>query len=160
MYIRKAVSQDLSRIAEILVFVKRMNYRRIFQDDAVSFGVLQVLPVAEEYGASEILGHIWVYDDGFVKGLIHIEGEQIRELYVDSFFENQGIGAELIEFAKREFGAAKLWVLEKNTDAIRFYEAHGFHRTGTKKREEGTDEYILLMEREAGLDISFYENII
>jgi putative acetyltransferase len=45
MYIRKAVSQDLSRIAEILVFVKRMNYRRTFQDDAVSFGVLQVLPV-------------------------------------------------------------------------------------------------------------------
>lgn len=90
MDIRKAAIQDLSRIAEILVFVKRMNYRRIFQDDAVSFGVLQVLSVAEEYADPEILEHIWVYDDGFVKGLIHIEGKQIRELYVDSFFENQG----------------------------------------------------------------------
>ena len=30
MNIRKAAIQDLSRIAEILVFVKRMNYRRIF----------------------------------------------------------------------------------------------------------------------------------
>ena len=56
--------------------------------------------MAEEYADPEILEHIWVYDDGFVKGLIHIEGKQIRELYVDSFFENQGIGAELIEFAK------------------------------------------------------------
>ena len=73
MNIRKAAIQDLSRIAEILVFVKRMNYRRIFQDDAVSFGVLQVLSVAEEYADPEILEHIWVYDDGFVKGLIHIE---------------------------------------------------------------------------------------
>lgn len=147
MNIRKATIQDLSRIAEILVFVKRMNYRRIFQDDAASFGVLQVLSVAEEYAAPEILGHIWVYDDGFVKGLIHIEGKQIRELYVDSFFENQGIGAELIEFAKREFGAASLWVLEKNTGAIRFYEAHGFRRTDTRKLEEGTAEYIMMMER-------------
>ncbi len=147
MNIRKAAIQDLSRIAEILVFVKRMNYRRIFQDDAVSFGVLQVLPVAEEYADPEILEHIWVYDDGFVKGLIHIEGKQIRELYVDSFFENQGIGAELIEFAKREFGAASLWVLEKNTGAIRFYEAHGFRRTDTRKLEEGTAEYIVMMER-------------
>lgn len=147
MNIRKATIQDLSRIAEILVFVKRMNYRRIFQDDAVSFGVLQVLSVAEEYAAPEILGHIWVYDDGFVKGLIHIEGKQIRELYVDSFFENRGIGAELIEFAKREFEAASLWVLEKNTGAIRFYEAHGFHLTDTRKLEEGTAEYIVMMER-------------
>ena len=147
MDIRKAAIQDLSRIAEILVFVKRMNYRRIFQDDAVSFGVLQVLPVAEEYADPEILDHIWVYDDGFVKGLIHIEGKQIRELYVDSFFENQGIGAELIEFAKREFGAASLWVLEKNTGAIRCYEAHGFRRADMRKLEEGTAEYIVLMER-------------
>ena len=147
MNIRKAAIQDLSRIAEILVFVKRMNYRRIFQDDAVSFGVLQVLSVAEEYADPEILEHIWVYDDGFVKGLIHREGKQIRELYVDSFFENQGIGAELIEFAKREFGAASLWVLEKNTGAIRFYEAHGFRRTDTRKLEEGTAEYIVMMER-------------
>ena len=79
MNIRKAAIQDLSRIAEILVFVKRMNYRRIFQDDAVSFGVLQVLTVAEEYADPEILDHIWLYDDGCVKGLNHIEGKHIRQ---------------------------------------------------------------------------------
>ena len=46
--IRKATIEDISRIAEILVFVKRMNYRSIFHDDSVSFGEIQVLPVAEE----------------------------------------------------------------------------------------------------------------
>ena len=101
--IRKAAIQDLSRIAEILVFVKRVNFRPIFKNDAYSFGELQVLSVAEEYAAPDILGHIWVYDDGIVKGMIHIEGKEIRELYVDSFFQNQGVGAELIEFAKNEF---------------------------------------------------------
>ena len=51
MNIRRAAVQDLSRIAEILVFVKRISFRPIFQNDAYSFGELQVLSVAEEYGA-------------------------------------------------------------------------------------------------------------
>lgn len=144
--IRKAAIQDLSRIAEILVFVKRVNFRPIFKNDAYSFGELQVLSVAEEYAAPDILGHIWVYDDGIVKGMIHIEGKEIRELYVDSFFQNQGVGAELIEFAKSEFSVRFLWAIEKNVDAIRFYERHGFHRTETKKFEEGTTEYLILLE--------------
>lgn len=71
--IRKAEKKDLSRIAEILVFDKRMNYRSIFKNDDYSFHVLQVLDVAKEYAQPEILDHIFVYDDGIVKGLIHLE---------------------------------------------------------------------------------------
>ena len=119
--IRKAVSHDVSRIAEILVFVKRIKYRPIFQDDDYSFGKLQVLPVAAEYSGQEILDHIWVYDDhGIVKGFIHIEGKEIKELYVDYFFQNLRIGSELIEFARKEYDVRFLWAIEKNTDAIRF----------------------------------------
>lgn len=44
--IRKATLQDVSRIAEILIFTKRMNYRFIFRNDKVSFGEMQVLPLA------------------------------------------------------------------------------------------------------------------
>lgn len=147
MNIRKATVRDLSRIAETLVFVKRIKYRPIFKNDDYSFNELQVIAVAEEYAAPEILDHIWVYDDGIVKGMIHIENEEIRELYVDYFFQNQGVGAKLIEFAKSEFHVRFLWALEKNVDAIRFYERHGFHRTDTKKFEEGTTEYLILLER-------------
>ena len=42
--IRRAAVEDASRIAEILVFTKRMNYRKIFQNDKVSFGEIQVYP--------------------------------------------------------------------------------------------------------------------
>lgn len=146
MNIRKASVQDISRIAEILVFVKRINFRPIFQDDSFSFGELQVLSVAKEYAAPEILDNIWVYDDGIVKGLIHIEGTEIKELYVDSFFQGQGIGAKLIEFAKSAFSVKFLWAIEKNTGAIRFYERHGFHKTDTKKLEEGTEEYLIMLK--------------
>lgn len=147
MEIRKVTAQDVSRIAEILVFVKRMNYRRIFQDDPYSFGVLQVLPVAEKYAAPSLLEHIWVYDDGIVKGMIHIEGEEIKELYVDSFFQGQGIGAKLIEFAKVKYSVKFLWTIEQNQGAVRFYERHGFHKTQTKRLEPGTTVSLILLER-------------
>ena len=146
--IRKATECDLSRIAEILVFVKRIKFRPIFQDDDYSFGELQVIPVAKEYGKPEILDHIWIYDDGIVKGLIRIEGREIVELYIDYFFQNQGIGSALIEFAKASFPVAFLWAIEKNVDAIRFYRRHGFELTDTKKFEEGTTEYLVMMERQ------------
>jgi GNAT superfamily N-acetyltransferase len=143
MKIRKATAQDLSRIAEILVFVKRIKFRPIFKNDAYSFGELQVLSVAKEYGDPVILNHIWVYDDGIVKGMIRVEEEEIRELYVDYFFQNQRIGAELIKFAKNRFSVRFLWAIEKNIDAIRFYERHGFYKTDIRKLEEGTTEYLV-----------------
>ena len=107
-----------------------------------------MIPVAEQYSNPEILENIWVYEeDGIVKGLIHIENNEVMELYVDFFFQGQGIGSELIEFAKKEHNVKVLWTLEKNQDAINFYEAHGFCRTGVRQLEEGTTEYIVKMER-------------
>ena len=144
--IRRAESRDISRIAEILVFVKRINFRPIFRDDDYSFKELQVLSVAEKYRDPALLGAMYVYDDGIVKGLIRIEGDEIVELYVDHFFQGRGVGAQLVEYAKENFPVRFLWAIEKNTGAIRFYEAHGFHLTDTKKFEEGTTEYLVKME--------------
>ena len=104
--------------------------------------------MAEKYSKPEILENIWVYEaDGIIKGLIRIVEKEIVELYVEHFFQGQGIGAELIEFAIKEHDVNCLWVLEKNANAIRFYEAHGFHLTENKKLEEGTPEYKVMMER-------------
>ena len=144
--IRQATDRDLSRIAEILVFVKRMKFRPIFQDDEYSFNELQVLTVAKQYSDPEVLSRIWVYDDGIVKGLIHIVDKEIVELYVDYFFQGQGVGSQLIEYAKSNFLIEYLWAIEKNTDAIRFYLRHGFCLTDQKKYEEGTTEYLVMLK--------------
>ncbi len=146
--IRKADIQDSSRLAEILVFTKRMNYREIFHNDKISFGEMQVYPLAQDYMDNpEKLENIWVYDDEFVKGMLHIEGKELIELYVDFFFQNEGIGAKLIEFAIQMFHVKNLFVLEKNMSAIRFYQRHGFSLTHERQLEEGTTEYIVKMER-------------
>lgn len=144
--IRPASEQDISRIAEILIFAKRVAYRPIFQDDQVSFGEMQVLPLAQQYlSGRESLKGVFVYEDGFVRGLLHLLGEEILQLYVDPFFQHQGIGGALMAFAQGK-GARRLWVLEKNQGAIRFYQAQGFDFTGRRKLEEGTPEYIQEME--------------
>ena len=147
--IRKAEPKDISRIAEILVFTKRMKYRSIFHNDEYSFNGLQVVKVADEFKDPELLDKVWVYDDGIVKGMIHLEGKEIAELYVDYFFWKEGIGSKLIEFAKEKFDVKSVWTLEKNGDAIRFYEAHGFKLNGKRQLEEGTPEYIVMLERDS-----------
>jgi putative acetyltransferase len=80
--------------------------------------------------------------------MIHLEGKEISELYVDYFFWNQGIGAQLIEFAKEKYDSRFLWTLEKNKEAIHFYETHGFNLNGKRQLEEGTPEYIVMLERD------------
>lgn len=147
-HIRKANSQDISRIAEILVFVKRINFRPIFQNDDYSFGELQVLTVAQEFMEHpDLLNEFWVYDDGIVKGLIHIKGQEVKKLYVDHFFESQGIGGKLLDFAIKQFDVQFLWAIEKNVRARAFYERHGFTYKGEWEYEEGTPERLLKLER-------------
>ncbi|MGG7056802.1 GNAT family N-acetyltransferase [Clostridium tertium] len=148
MNIRKAIKKDLSRIAEIYVFNNRMNYWPIFKDDGFSFGELQVVTMVDNYfGKDEILKNILVYDDGLIKGFIQMNGTEICKIYVDTFFQNKGIGKELIEYAINEYHANNLWALEKNEKAISFYKKHGFNLTGEKKFEEDTIEYLVQLTR-------------
>ena len=144
-YIRKAEKSDISRIAEMIVFNYRMNFYKFFKNDPFYFGELNVLDTADEISGE--LENYFVYDDGVVKGFIKVNGDELEKLHVEAEFQSQGIGAELIEVAKKEHDANCLWVLEKNTSAIRFYQAHGFNVTDTKQLEEGTPEYKVRMVR-------------
>lgn len=148
MNIRKAKIEDLSRIAEIYIFNNRINYFPIFNDESFSFGELQVVSLIDNYFKNnEIIKNIYVFDDGLIRGFFQINKTEICKLYVDTFFQNKGIGNELIEYAIKEFQADNLWALEKNARAISFYQKHGFHLTGEKKLEEGTMEYLVKLER-------------
>lgn len=72
---------------------------------------------------------------------------EICKLYVDTFFQSQGIGDKLITYAIKELHANHLWALEKNIRAISFYQKHGFHLTNEKIFEEGTTEYLVKLKR-------------
>ena len=143
--IRPARAEDASRIAEIWIFAKRAAYRIIFQNDQVSFGEMQVLPLALELRDREGMRQdLWVYEEGFVKGVVRCTGTAegalwISDLYVEPFFQGDGVGRALLEHCMAMAqGAGKqlrLWVLEKNGRARRFYEKNGFVMTGGRKEE-------------------------
>ena len=147
--IRQANKQDIPRIAEIIVFGKRVAYRPIFENDYVSFNELQVVNLYEEYNSNlHRLDGMLLYDDGIVKGVINgqpIDAKtiEITDFYVEPFFVRQGIGTLLIEAMiqqarKKAYNKIILWVIKDNTKARKFYEANGFVSTGKTCIIEGT----------------------
>lgn len=147
-HIRPARAEDASRLGEILVFNNRLNFYPIFQDDEYSFGEMQVIPVASEFLAdAQLMARTYVYDDGIVRGLIILDGDEVKRLFVDPCFQGRGIGAALLRFAVETHCATHLWALEKNVKALRFYQRHGFHVTDEKVFEEGTTEYLVHLKR-------------
>lgn len=158
--IRQADKQDIPRIAEIIVFGKRVAYRPIFKNDFVSFNELQVVDLYEKYKRNpNILDGMMLYDDGIVKGVINGHPEEnkifeITEFYVEPFFVGQGIGTLLMkqmiqQIKKKGFQKIILWVIKDNVRARKFYEVNGFVNSGKTCIIEGTTkmdccyEYVL-----------------
>ena len=154
--LRKAQIQDISRIAEIIVFGKRVAYRHIFNNDIVSFHELQVLNLVEDYHSNPLLlDDMIVYDDGILKGVINRkfvnDSVKICELYVEPFFIGNGIGRELIQYVISEAKVAHkkrifLWVIIENMSARKFYEANGFTENGETCMIEGTEKLDMCYE--------------
>ena len=75
-------------------------------------------------------GDIWVVEvesslAGFV--VVICEEQYLAQLFVDSAYQNRGIGSSLIKKAKEICPQGlKLQTLQQNTNACRFYEKHGF----------------------------------
>jgi len=75
-----------------------------------------------------------------VVGILVLKGDWIDQLYVDPNLTGRGIGAELLDLAKRERPhRLRLWTFVSNEGAQRFYERHGFmevERTNGSRNEE------------------------
>ena len=145
--VRTATARDVCRLAEIEVFNYRLNFYPIFRDDDFYFRELTVENLAARYAERpEWLAQTFVYDDGVVKGFVRLSGSEIVKLFVEPALQGRGIGAALLEHAV-SLGGTRLWALEKNAGALRFYARHGFAPTGERKPEESTEEDLIGLER-------------
>ena len=144
--IRKARPGDAGRMAEIIVYNNRKYYYPIFRDIRYSFAEFTVENVTKRFlGDADFMDHCWVYEDEVVKGFVCAMDGEVKKLYVDVFFQGEGVGTALLRHAALVCGADHLWALEKNERAIAFYQKNGFRLSGEKCFEEGTTEYLVKM---------------
>lgn len=126
--IREFKNEDLNRIAEIWLSANldahdfiasaywRSNYDR----------VKSMFLTAEMYVSEDEQG---------IRGFIGFDGSYIAGLFVEKSARLQGIGKQLLDFAKARKPILTLRVYQKNPRAVRFYEREGFFIT-----EAGLDE--------------------
>ncbi len=147
--VRKATANDVSRIAEMIVINYRINFFPLFHNEPFYFSELHVIDVAANFNA-DILQNTYVYDDGVVKGMMLVSGDELVKLYIEPQFQSCGISAELLGYAVKELKVSWLWALEYNKRGISFYKKHGFELTGERMLE---DEWIPLLKMSLSNDM-------
>ena len=117
--IRKAIKEDIERIAEIVVFNYRLNFYPIFREDKFYFEELKVSTQAARY--TDNLENIWVYDDGVVKGFIQVEQQEVKKLFVEPVLQGNSIGSELLEYAIAEKAVNFLYFCNEGVEFDEIY---------------------------------------
>jgi len=74
---------------------------------------------------------VWVaLQGGEIVGYAALHDDVLEQLFVAADFQQQGIGGQLLDAARRSAGARmSLYVFTENRAARRFYERHGFIST-------------------------------
>jgi len=97
---------------------------------------------AEQAFARDLVAKGWVSVArrcGRVAGFLARDGEEVVALYVAAHARGHGVGAALIDRAKKKSRCLSLWTFQFNEPARAFYERHGFievERTGGAGNDE------------------------
>lgn len=75
------------------------------------------------FAACELWG--W-FDKQDLVGIIAFRDGWIDQLYILPSAQGRGIGTALLDIAKSRFPRVSLWTFQRNSNARRFYERHGF----------------------------------
>jgi ribosomal protein S18 acetylase RimI-like enzyme len=81
--------------------------------------------------------------DGRVAGFLALHDDWVEHLYVAPEAQGRGLGRALLQHAQASNERLQLWVFQRNTRAIGFYEHHGFaiaERTDGAHNEERTPD--------------------
>jgi ribosomal protein S18 acetylase RimI-like enzyme len=81
--------------------------------------------------------------EGRVAGFLALHDDWVEHLYVAPAAQGHGLGSALLKAAQARSEQLQLWVFQRNTRAIGFYEHHGFavaERTDGAGNEERTPD--------------------
>lgn len=82
----------------------------------------------------EIGKEVYMLIEDYPVGVVSVYENLIENLYILTEEHNKGYGTKLLIFAMGKCGDyPRLWILDNNEKAYRFYTKYGFRKTGNKK---------------------------
>ncbi|HEX9416660.1 MAG TPA: GNAT family N-acetyltransferase [Gaiellaceae bacterium] len=132
--IRPALADDLETLLEIQREAAVAAFGHIFPQDSYPFPSDEIREVWRQTLADPDIETYIAEVEGEPAGSLSVGGEFLRTLYVLPSRQGSGVGSALHDLALERLGArgileAKLWTLEENWDARRFYEKRGWTLT-------------------------------
>jgi ribosomal protein S18 acetylase RimI-like enzyme len=120
--IRRGTVKDAAAVADVYLTSRRDAGARIprlaHTDDDVRVWFASIVLIEHE---------VWVAESaGRIVGLMVLRGESLDHLYVRPDAQRRGVGARLLQHAKRGRARLRLYTFEANDAARDFYEKHGF----------------------------------
>jgi GNAT superfamily N-acetyltransferase len=122
--LRRAVPGDAEDLAELFWQVRTESVPHI---PMIVHPRESVQPFVEDVLLAQF--EVWVAEsEGRLVGFLALMAPDVLgHLYIRSGHTGHGLGTRLLDVAKERFPQGlQLWAFESNTDALRFYERHGF----------------------------------
>ena len=144
MKVRKGTPADAPRALEIWRDAVDATHGFLTAADRIEIDGLDEAFVAE--------ADLWLVDDetGRPAGFLVMDGEMIDALFVDPAAHGRGFGSALLAHALVLSPQATVDASEQATNALPFYEAKGFVRTGRSETDPQGRPYPLIHLRYAG----------
>jgi ribosomal protein S18 acetylase RimI-like enzyme len=120
--IRRGIVDDAAAVADVYLTSRRGAEARIprlsHTEEEVRAWLASTVLIEHE---------VWVAESaGRIVGLMVLRGESLDHLYVRPGTQRRGVGARLLQHAKRGRARLRLYTFEANDAARDFYEKHGF----------------------------------
>lgn len=92
----------------------------------------------------------WVADyEGMLVGFVSLNEEMLAALFVHPFFQGNGIGKQLLQFAMEQSDSLVLSVYKENKRAMDFYRKQGFEAVQEQvDKHTGMPEVIMVWDNE------------
>ncbi len=139
MTIRPAQPADHGQLLDLWLRSVRATHTFLTEAD-----IQALLPLVRDQALPAL--ELWVLDgeDGGIQGWMGLAGSSLEALFLDPAQARKGHGRRLIEHARALKGPLTVDVNEQNPEALRFYEACGFHVVGRSELDDQGRPFPLL----------------